>query len=228
MAGALDLAKLGEAATPVGLGVGLLQEGIGIVGDITNKARQRRYLNQLKPYQTPQEVFDILNATENNASQGLDPVTLNYLTNQTDQAFSSSIGAATRLGADQNDLGSIFSQKIDSIMKIGSENHLANMNNYSAYLSALGTVADNRAAEFKSQQDIIKNRLQATGVNLQTATGNISGGLNTILSTLTSSQIANLYNPDGTLKTQKKKVDPITGLAVDSTNQSPYLQLGNV
>jgi hypothetical protein len=102
------------------------------------------------------------------------------------------------------------------------------MRNYSAYLSALGTVADNKAAEFKSQQDIVKNKLQATGVNLATATGNISGGLNTILSTLTADQIANLYNADGTLKTQKKKVDPITGLAVDNTNQSPYLQLGNV
>lgn len=225
MAEPLDLAEL---ATPVGLGLGLLQTGIGIVGDITNKARQKKYLGQLKAYKTPQEVFDILNATQNNASQGLDPVTLNYLTNQTDQAFSSSIGAATRLGADPNDLSSIFSQKVDSIMKIGAENHQANMANFSAYLNALGTVADNRAAEFKSQQDIIKNKLQATGVNLQTATGNISGGLNTILSTLTADQIANLYNADGTLKTQKKKVDPITGLAVDNTNQSPYLQLGNV
>ena len=223
-----DAMGLGDLVSPVSLGLGVLQTGIGIVNGISNKAKQKKYLNQLKAYKTPQEVFDILNATQNNASQGLDPVTLNYLTNQTDQAFSSSIGAATRLGADPNDLSGIFSQKIDSIMKIGAENHQANMNNFSAYLSALGTVADNRAAEFKSQQDIIKNRLQATGVNLATATGNISGGLNTVLSTLTSSQIANLYNPDGTLKTQKKKVDPITGLAVDSTNQSPYLQLGNV
>ena len=223
-----DAMGLGDLVSPVSLGLGVLQTGIGVVNGISNKAKQKKYLNQLKAYKTPQEVFDILNATQNNASQGLDPVTLNYLTNQTDQAFSSSIGAATRLGADPNDLSGIFSQKIDSIMKIGAENHQANMNNFSAYLSALGTVADNRAAEFKSQQDIIKNRLQATGVNLATATGNISGGLNTVLSTLTSSQIANLYNPDGTLKTQKKKVDPITGLAVDSTNQSPYLQLGNV
>lgn len=219
---------LGDLVNPVSLGLGVLQTGIGIVGGITNKARQKKYLGELKAYKTPQEVFDILNATQNNASQGLDPVTLNYLTNQTDQAFSSSIGAATRLGADPNDLSAIFSQKIDSIMKIGAENHTENMRNYSAYLSALGTVADNKAAEFKSQQDIVKNKLQATGVNLATATGNISGGLNTILSTLTADQIANLYNADGTLKTQKKKVDPITGLAVDNTNQSPYLQLGNV
>lgn len=228
MAGALDIASLTTGATPVGLGIGLLQAGVGIVGDITNKSRQKKYLGELKAYKTPQEVFDILNATQNNASQGLDPVTLNYLTNQTDQAFSSSIGAATRLGADPNDLSDIFLQKINSIMKIGAENHTENMRNYSAYLSALGTVADNKAAEFKSQQDIIKNKLQATGVNLATATGNISGGLNTILSTLTADQIANFYNSDGALKTQKKKVDPITGLAVDNTNQSPYLQLGNV
>jgi len=220
MADPLDIAEL---ATPVGLGMGLLQTGIGIVGDITNKAKQKKYLGQLQSYKTPQEVFDILNATQNNASQGLDATTLNYLTNQTDQAFSSSIGAATRLGADPNDLSSIFSQKIDSIMKIGAENHSANMANYTAYLNALGTVADNKAAEFKSQQDIIKNKLQATGVNLATATGNISGGLNTILSTLTAAQTANLFNADGTLKNNTKKKDPITGLAVDNTNQSPLL-----
>ena len=224
MAGALDIASLATGATPAGVGIGLLQAGIGIVGDITNKANQKKYLNQLKAYKTPQEVFDIYNMAKNNASQGYDATTLDFLTNQIDQTFSSSLGTATRLGADPNDLSSIFQQKINSIMKVGSDNHLLNMQNFDTVIKGAGLVADNRAAEFKSQQDIIKNKLQATGVNLATATGNISGGLNTILSTLTSSQIANMYNPDGTLKTQKKRIDPITGLAVDSTNQSPSAQ----
>lgn len=211
---------LGDVLNPIGLGLGVLQTGIGIIDTLSNKAKQRKLLNQRKAYQTPQEVFDILNATQNNASQGLDATTLNYLTNQTDQAFSSSIGAANRLGADPNDLSAIFSQKVNSIMQIGAQNHQANMANFSQYLTALGTVAENKAAEYKSQQDIIKDKLQATGVNLQTATGNISGGLNTILSTLSADKIAQLYNPDGTLKKQKG-LPPINGLAVDNTNQSP-------
>lgn len=219
---------LGDLVNPVSLGLGILQTGIGIVDTISNKAKQKKYLNQLKAYKTPQEVFDIFNMAQNNASQGYDATTLNFLTNQIDQTFSSSLGTATRLGADPNDLSSIFQQKINSIMKVGSDNHLLNMQNFDAVIKAAGAVAENKAAEYKSQQDITKNKLQATGVNLATATGNISGGLNTILSTLTADQIANLYNSDGTLKTQKKKVDPITGLAVDNTNQSPYLQLGNV
>jgi hypothetical protein len=217
-----DALNLGDLANPISVGLGVLQTGIGIVDDINNKAKQKKYLGQLKAYKTPQEIFDILNASQNNASQGLDATTLNYLTNQTDQAFSSSIGTANRLGADPNDLSAIFSQKVNSIMQIGVQNHQANMANFSQYLGALGLVADNKAAEFKSQQDIIKNKLQTTGVNLQTATNNISGGLNTLLSTLSADKIANMYNPDGTLKVKKAAVNPITGLAVDNTNQNPY------
>lgn len=212
---------LGDLANPVSLGLGILQTGIGIVDTLSNKAKQKKLLGQRKAYQTPQEVFDILNATQNNASQGLDATTLNYLTNQTDQAFSSSIGAANRLGADPNDLSAIFSQKVNSIMQIGAQNHQANMANFRQYLNALGTVADNKAAEYKSQQDIIKDKLQAAGVNLQTATGNISSGVNTVLSSLSAAQIANLYNPDGTLKNKKSGLPPINGLAVDNTNQNP-------
>ena len=212
---------LGDVLNPIGLGLGVLQTGIGIIDTLSNKAKQKKLLNQRKAYQTPQEVFDILNATQNSASQGLDATTLNYLTNQTDQAFSSSIGAANRLGADPNDLSAIFSQKINSIMQIGAQNHQANMADFSTYLNALGTVADNKAAEFKSQQDIIKNKLQATGVNLQTATGNISGGLNTILSTLSADQIAKLYNPDGTLKVKD------SGLA-NNTIAATGIRTGNL
>ena len=216
--------NLGDLANPISLGLGVLQTGIGIVDNINNKKKQKNLLNQLEAYKTPDEIFDILNATQNNASQGLDATTLNYLTNQTDQAFSSSIGAGTRLGADPNDLSAIFSQKVNSIMQIGAQNHQANMANFSQYLSALGLVADNKAAEFKSQQDIIKNRLQATGVNLQTATQNISGGLNTALSALSASQIGNLYNADGTLKKKSGELPAITSLAVDGTNQSRLQQ----
>lgn len=201
----------------VGLGLGALQTGVGIVGDIINKGKQKKYLSQLKPYQTPQEIYDVLNATENNASQGYDPFTLNYLTNQTDQAFSTGINAATQLGADPNTLSSLFGQKLDATMAIGAQNHNLNMQNFAQYLTALNTVASNKAAEQKSKQDLIKDKLQAVGLNLQQGNQNISGGLNTILSSLSAIDIGNLYNPDGTLK---KKTAPT--LAVDNTDQGNF------
>jgi hypothetical protein len=188
-----DGLQLGDAANPVALGLGLLQSGIGIVNEIDNKAKQKKYLGQLKAYKTPQEVFDIYNAAQNNASQGLDAATLNYLTNQTDQAFSSTIGTANRLGADPNDLSEIFNQKVNAIMKIGAENHSLNMANFDKLQAARGLIADNKAAEFKSQQDIIKNKLQAAGVNLQTATGNIGNGLSTVLASLAGNQIGDYF-----------------------------------
>lgn len=184
---------LGSLLGPVGLGLGVLQEGLGIIQGINTKKKINNLLSQEKAYQTPQQVFDILHATQNNASQGYDPNTLNYLNSQTDQAFSTAVGASARAGGDPNDLSALFGQKINSIMKIGADNHQLNTQNFSQYLSALGSVADNNAAEQKSQQDILKNKLQAAGVNMASSTGNISGGLNTILSTLSADKMARLY-----------------------------------
>jgi len=200
------MAGLLDSISPVGAveaGLGVLQTGIGIAQGIGAKRRQRNLLGQRKAFQTPQEIQDILSATESNASQGYDATTLNYLNNQTDQAFSASIGAAETLGADPNTLSSIFNQKINAIMKIGADNHAQNMNNFSQYIGAINTVAENKAAEYKSQQDIVKDKLQAEGLDLQASAANISGGLNTITGTLAASEIGNLYNPDGTLKVKR-------------------------
>lgn len=179
--------------TPIGLGLGALQTGIGIVQDIKAKKKINTLLGEQKSYQTPKEIADILHATQANSGKGYDATTLDYLNNQTDQAFSSGIDAILKTGGDPNDLSSFFSQKINAIMKIGADNHMANTANFSQYLSALNTMADNKAAEQKSQQDLIKNKLQAAGVQMQAGTGNISGGLNTLLSTLTAAEMAKLY-----------------------------------
>lgn len=187
-------------AAAISAGLGVIQTGIGVAQAASARSKQRKLLAQRKTFQTPDEIFDILNATEANAQSGFDPVTLNYLTNQTDQAFAGSIGAAERLGADPNTLSAIFNEKVNSIMQIGSQNHQLNMANFSAYLGALDTVAANKAAEQKSKEDLLKDKLQAEGLNLQAATGNISGGINTGLAALSANQIGNLYNPDGTLK----------------------------
>ncbi len=195
MAEGLDVASL---ASPITAGIGILETGIGLLQEGKANRDIKKYLGRQKAFKTPDEVFDILNATQNNM-QG-DTQVLDYLTNQTDQAFSSSLSAATRLGADPNALSSIFSQKVNQIMKIGADQHQNNMANYGQYLNALGLVADNNSAEQKSQNDINNNYLQAASRNKQVGTANVSGGINTFLGGLSAMGIGDLYNLDGTPK----------------------------
>lgn len=190
--GGAGLMALG-AAGPVGLGLAGAQTALGIVQAITGDAKMKKLLAQRKAYVTPDEIFDILNATASRASSGYDPTTLNYLTNQTDRAFSSSLDAATLLGGDPNDLSALFDQKMQATFKIGAENQLLNMKNFERFLQAESLVADNLAAEAKSREDILKDRIQAAGFNKQSGLQNIGSGLNAALGTVSSLGTANLY-----------------------------------
>lgn len=169
------------------------QTVLGAVQTLSGKSKINKLLAKRKPYQTPDEIFQILEATQSNAQQGFDPTTLAYLTNQTDRSFASGLGTATRLGADPNALSQLFDQKIQATMKIGAENSRLNMENFNRYLGALDAVAANRAAEQKSEQDLIKDELQAAGAQVQSGTGNLSGGINTGIAAYGANQTANLY-----------------------------------
>lgn len=212
MAGVLDDVS---PLSAVDAGLGILQTGIGIIDSIGAKKRQRNLLSQRQAYQTPSEINDILQATQQNASIGLDPSTLNFLNDQTNNTFSSSLDVIQRIGGDSNAMASIFGQKVDALGNIAQMDTQEKMKNFSQYLSALGVVASNKAAEQKSQQDILKDKLQAEGVNLNTANQNISGGVNTITSAIANQLIMDQYGSG------KGKGTAATGLAVDNTNQSP-------
>lgn len=157
------------------------------------KDDEKKAMAKVKPYKTPKEVYDVLNATQYNASSGFDPATLNYLTNQTDNAFAGSLATAERLGADPNALSSIFGQKVDGIMQIGAQNHQLQMQNFSAYLNALNATGANSAAEQKSQQDLLKNELQRIANEKMLATQQISSSINTGISAISNYQMAKLY-----------------------------------
>lgn len=199
MADPLDL-------TPVGVALGAVQTGYGIYESIRSKAKINKLLKKRKAYQTPQEITDILNATEYNAQQGFDSASLDYFSDQNDAAFSSSIAAAERLGSDPNLLSQIFYQNVDGIRRVTADSHRIQMEKFGQYINALGLVADNDAAEQKSQQDLLKDELQAAGAGLAAGAANVSGGVNTLLSTLSANQIGNLYNEDGTPKTSRQRV----------------------
>lgn len=182
---------LASAMPFVGAGLGVLQAGIGIIQDIKAKKKINGLLDQEKPFQTSQQVYDILNASLNNA-QG-DTITRNYETNAVDQNLSDSVNAATKLGADPNVLSSIFQNSVNGIMKVGQQFHESNTAAFSNVLNAFKLLSDNKDAEYASQQGIIKDRLAAAGANLQTGTANVSGGLSNILSSLSSKATGDLF-----------------------------------
>lgn len=219
---------IGGLAT-VGLVLGAGQAIVGGIQTISGNAAKKKALAKRKPYQTPQEVIDLLNATESNAQLGFNPETLAYLTNQTDRAFTGALGTASRLGADPNDLSALFDQKMQAIMKIGAQDHAYNMENFSKYLSALDSVAANKAAEQKSEQDIIKDQLQSAAQEIQTGTANISGGINTGIGAFSAGNTANLYKQNGVIKNTLQNnvmnavptyqaVNPFAGQAVQTVD----------
>jgi hypothetical protein len=109
---------------------------------------------------------------------GFSPETLSYITGQVDRGFSSSVNAATMLGGNPNDLSAILDQKIQASFKIGAENQLENMKNFDRYLMTQQLVADNLAAEQKSQQDMVKDEIQAAAAKKKDGMQNVVGGIN--------------------------------------------------
>lgn len=174
------------------------QIGKGIVDSNNAKKDAKNALGQIKPYKTPQAVLDVLQATQYNAQSGFDPTTLNYLTNQTDNAFGGSLATAERLGFDPNALSSIFGQKINGIMQIGAQNHALQMQNFSSYINALDVVSSNDAAEQKSKQDLLKDQLQKAAQEKAIATQQINAGLNTAISALSNYGTSKLFSSPGT------------------------------
>lgn len=215
IAGSAGGSALG-ALNPIGLALGGAQTAFGIVQKLSADAKLKKLLSRRKAFTTPDEVFKMLNATESRASQGYDPATLQYLTNELDRASGSAVGVAARMGADPNVISAIFDQKVQGLMKIGAENHVLNTENWSRYLGALGIVGENKTAEWKSQQDIIKDQIQATVGNKEAADKNISGGINNVLSTLSAGKISSLYKQYGS-----GAVDPVSGISNRAVSEIP-------
>lgn len=204
--GALGALGGNPASLAVGATAAGLQNALGLIQLISGGKKTKKLLGQLEGYKTPKEIFKIMQATES-MQGGFDPSTLAYLTGQSDRAFASTLGAATRLGADPNQLATAFDRRVQESMKIGWENHLENLKNFDKYISALGLMADNAAAEQKSRQDIIKNKLQAASADKVSGLQNIGSGLNAGIGVASSAATMNLYTQQ-----QKQITDLIKAL----------------
>lgn len=188
-------------AIPVGAitaGLGVIQTLGGLFGRGRRQRQIQRLQSQRKAFETPEEVFQALNAAEFNAQTGLGAETLAYLTGGIDRTFASTVGAATRLGGDPNVLSRAFEQYALQGQRIGSLDQSARMANFGQYLTALNTVAQNRAAEQVSRDNLLKDQIQALSAQGADDTKNIQSGLNATLSGLSTIASANLYNPTET------------------------------
>lgn len=91
----------------IGAGAGLLQTAIGAIGQGKANKQLKKLFKQRKSYETPSDIFDVLNSTQNRAQSGYDPQTLDFLTNSADRAFATQTGTALRLGADPNTIAGL-------------------------------------------------------------------------------------------------------------------------
>ena len=201
---------------PVSGTLAAAQTVMGIVQSISGGIKANKALRERKAFKTPQEAAKILNASESMASQGLDPFTLNYLTGEVNRSTAKTLGIAERLGADPNVLSSILQTNIEGLMKIGAENHAQNMKNFGQYLGALDMMSKNKEAEWASQQDIVKDRLQQAAALKGAGMANIGSAANAFISISSADRIANLY------RTQKD-----TGLKqLTNPDGSPHFEIG--
>lgn len=189
------LAAAAATGNPAGLAVGAtvagLQAAMGLIQTISGNAKVKRLLGQRRAYSTPDEIFKILNYTL--SQQGGDTATRDYMTGQIDRSFSQSVNAATQLGADPNDLSKLFESKVNSLMQVGQQFHASNMEAFSKALAAYDLVASNRAAEWKSEQDIIKDKLQSAGLDKAAGIQNIGSAANAFISLDAARRTSNLY-----------------------------------
>lgn len=182
---------------------GGLGAAAGLVQTIIEGGKARRANKELdslfkkrSPYKTPKEVFDILNLTTSNASQGFSDETMGYLTGQAGAGLSGALGTASRLGADPNQLSGLLDSYYQDIFKIGNENELVKMRKFDSLTNAMNLVAQNKDAEWQSQENLIKDQMQAVSARLGNAQQGINSGLNFGIQGLTNIASAGLYDSD--------------------------------
>lgn len=194
----------------VAAGVGLVSVGVGayqgIKGASDAKKAQKesnRLFSERKPYKTPTEVLDIFNQAQYNAQTGFDPTTMDYLTSQTQNSLNSTLSTAKQLGGDPNNFSSLLDQSFQQIFKIGSENNLLKMKKFDSLLNATQLLIGNKDAEFASQDNLLKDQLQAAAQRTQVGRANEQSGINLAINGVSAFASSELF------KTPNAKPKPV-------------------
>lgn len=196
-------------ASVIGAGAGLIQTVIGAIGQGKANKKLKKLFKQRSEFQTPQEVFDILNSTQYNAQSGYDPQTLDFLTNSADRSFATQTGTALRLGADPNMVAGLDDRYLQDIMRIGSDNATLQLQNFDKFLNAKQLVATNKEAEWQSKENLIKDQMQAITGQAAAGAQNVNSGFNLLTQGIANYGTAQLYKDRN-----KRTVDSATGQVI--------------
>ena len=187
-------------ADPASLAIGATISGaqslLGLIQTFGAKKKAQRTFEQRKknPYLMPSEIKEIESATAYSAQTGYDPTTLNYLTNSADRAFATNTGTALRLGADPNIISGLDDQYLQSIMNIGSNNAMLQLQKFDKFINAKQLVAANKDAEWQFQDNLLKDQAQSAASQAQAGQQNLQSGVNLGLQVATSYGASQLYN----------------------------------
>lgn len=175
----------------VGTVASVAQAGYGLFKEISGSEKLKKLLTQRKSYTTPAEIMKILNLALSQG--GGDTTTRDYETGQVKQETSAAIHAALRLGANPNDLSSLFQQSVGRMLQIGDQFHKSNMESFSKIMEGYNLVAENKTAEWKTQQDIIKDQMQAAAGKTASGTQDLNNAVNSIIAILSSNKTSDLF-----------------------------------
>lgn len=196
----------------VGAATGLAQTVGGFIQAGRANKELKNLFKQRKAFQTPQEIFDILQMNEYASQTGFGADTMDFLTGQTEKGLSSSLETAKRLGADPNAISGVLDTYFQDIFKIGSEDELLKMKKFDSLLNATQLVAANKEAEYISKENILKDQMAAVAARLGKGEQNISSGANLLLNSATAFATNSLYNPDGTPKRKRASATSTGGV----------------
>ena len=206
--------------SPVGVAASVLQTGLGVIQSISGNKKLKSALAQRKAYEIPDEIYKIVNAAQ--AGTGGDQQTLNYQTGQINQAGAASNAVAERLGADPNALSFIFNQQVNALGAAAEQNHATAMEQLGKVFQAWNLLAENKAAVWRSQQDIVKDRIQAASKEKDTGMNNIAGGINTAIAVDSAARTGALYDA----RTQALAGGNLATPAAITNNQIPDIATG--
>lgn len=173
---------------------GLIQGGIGLAQQGRANKQLNKLFKQRRQFETPSEIFDILQMNQYASQTGFGADTMDFLTGQADRGLSSSLGTAQRLGADPNAIGGILDSYFQDIFKIGSDDELLKMKKFDSLLNATQLLAANKEAEWLSKENILKDQMAAIATKVQAGQQNLQSGANLALGSLVAAE--KFYNDD--------------------------------
>ena len=180
------------AAALVQAGVGVIQAGIGIGQSISGNKRLKRLLQQREDYKTPDEVADAFQIAQQQAQQGYGAETLAYLTKNTNNALTSSLDSAARMGGNPNDIAAIFSRNVDSIMATAGQSELKRVQNFDKLYTTLQGVVQGQDAEFADRRAKQDDMQAAAAMKVKAGNANLQSGINGIMGGISNGAMGNL------------------------------------